>query len=317
MEWAASALDADEPVLRADALLLAGLLDAARGDHRRAQELVRAAIAVERPRGPVDGSRDPSAALARLAIATGRPEEALAATEAAWRLVEAKGLWLWAAEIAPLRVRALLEEGRVGEATRAARAFEAGICGLDAPVATAARLLIAALLARAGGDLAGAAGHFEEAGAAWAALPRPYDALLAREAAAGCRLAGGERDRAVDVLREVFDGLTGLGATGDADRVRHSLADVGVRVGARVGRPGYGDRLSPRELDVVRLLVEGRTSAQIARVLGLSPRTVEKHVLSAMRKRGAPSRTALAVVAVESGDVPLPGNAPQPPTLTG
>jgi DNA-binding CsgD family transcriptional regulator len=84
-----------------------------------------------------------------------------------------------------------------------------------------------------------------------------------------------------------------------------------------VGRPGYGDRLSPRELDVVRLLVEGRTSAQIARVLGLSPRTVEKHVLSAMRKRGAPSRTALAVVAVESGDVPLPGSAPQPPTLTG
>ncbi|MEU1593319.1 AAA family ATPase [Streptomyces sp. NPDC005708] len=317
MEWAASALDADEPVLRADALLLAGLLDAARGDHRRARELVRAAIAVERPRGPVDGSRDPSAVLARLAIAAGRPGEALAATDAAWRLVEAKGLWLWAAEIAPLRVRALLEEGRVGEATRAARAFETGTYGLDAPVATAARLLIAALLARAGGDLAGAAGHFEEAGAAWAALPRPYDALLAREAAAGCRLAGGERDRAVDVLREVFDGLTGLGATGDADRVRHSLADVGVRIGARVGRPGYGDRLSPRELDVVRLLVEGRTSAQIARVLGLSPRTVEKHVLSAMRKRGAPSRTALAVVAVESGDVPLPGNAPQPPTLTG
>uniref|UniRef100_UPI0013E31631 helix-turn-helix transcriptional regulator n=1 Tax=Actinacidiphila soli TaxID=2487275 RepID=UPI0013E31631 len=274
-------------------------------------------ISVGRPRGPADGSRDPSAVLARLAIAAGRPGEALAATDAAWRLVEAKQLWLWAAEIAPLRVRALLEDGRVGEAARTAEAFTAGTSGLDAPVARAARLLTAALLARAGGDLTGAAGHFEEAGAAWTALPRPYDALLAREAAAGCRLAAGERDRAVGVLREVFDDLTALGATGDADRVRRSLADEGVRVGARVGRPSYGDQLSPRELDVVRLLVEGRTSAQIARVLGLSPRTVEKHVQAAMRKRDAPSRTALAVAAVESGDVPPPGSVPRPPTLTG
>jgi DNA-binding CsgD family transcriptional regulator len=305
-ERGALALDVDEPVVRADALLLAGLLDAARGDHRRAQERVRAAIAVGRPRGPADGSRDPSAVLARLAIAAGRPGEAVAATDAAWRLVGAKGLWLWAAEIAPLRVRALLEEGRVGEAARAAEAFAAGTRGLDAPLATAARLLTAALLARADGDLTGAAGLFEEAGAAWAALPRPYDMLLAREEAAGCRLAAGERDRAVGVLLEVFGDLTALGASGDADRVRRTLTDEGVRVGARVGRPGYGDQLSPRELDVVRLLVEGRTSAQIARVLGLSPRTVEKHVHSAMRKREAPSRTALAVAAVESGDVPRP-----------
>jgi DNA-binding CsgD family transcriptional regulator len=108
------------------------------------------------------------------------------------------------------------------------------------------------------------------------------------------------------VFREVFDGFLALGATGDADRVRRVLADEGVRAGRQVGRPSYGDQLSPRELDVVRLLVEGRTSAQIARVLGLSPRTVEKHVHSAMRKREAPSRTALAVAAVKSGDVPPP-----------
>jgi DNA-binding CsgD family transcriptional regulator len=68
---------------------------------------------------------------------------------------------------------------------------------------------------------------------------------------------------------------------------------------------------------VVRLLVEGRTSAQIARVLGLSPRTVEKHVLSAMRKRDAPSRTALAVAAVKSGDVPPPGEVASPGTFIG
>jgi DNA-binding CsgD family transcriptional regulator/tetratricopeptide (TPR) repeat protein len=309
--WAALALDADEPALRTDALLLTGLLDGARGDHRRAQERIRAAIAVGRPRGPADGSRDPVTVQARLAIAAGRPEEALAATDAAWRLVEAKGLWLWAAEIAPLRVRALVAVGRAADAARAAEAFTAGTAGLDAPPVTAARRLTEARLALADGEPAAAAELFEKAAAAWAALPRPYDAALARESAAGCLLAAGRRDRAVDVLREVFGDLTALGATGDADRVRRTLADGGVRVGRRVGRPGYGDRLSPRELDVVRLLVEGRTSAQIARALGLSPRTVEKHVLSAMRKRDVPSRTALAVAVVESGDVPAPRRFPE------
>jgi len=311
--WKDSALVADEPVLRADALLLAGLLDAARGDHGQAQDRVDAAIAVARPRSPADGTRDPAAVLARLAIAAGRPDHALTATDTAWRLIQAKGLWLWAAEHAPLRVRALLECGRAAEAAHAASAFTEGTRGLDAPVAVAAQRLTAALLSRAGGDLTGAAALFDEAAAAWTSMPRPYDALLAREAAAGCRRAAGERDHAVAVLREVFGGLTVLGAAGDAERVRRVLAAEGVRVAARGGRPGYGDRLSPRELDVVRLLVEGRTSGQIARVLGLSPRTVEKHVHSAMRKRDAPSRTALAVAAVESGDVPAPGGTPRVP----
>ncbi|BBA98509.1 putative LuxR family transcriptional regulator [Actinacidiphila reveromycinica] len=316
--WAATALDAGEPVLRADALLLTGQLDAARGRHREAAEKTRSAAATGRPRGPADGFRDPSAVLARLALAAGRPAEALAATDAAWRLVEAKGLWLWAAEIAPPRVRALLQEGRAGEAADAAGAFAAGTRGLDAPMATAARLLAEALLARDGGEPLAAAGLFEEAAAAWEVLPRPYDALLAREAAARCRLAAGPGGPAgapaVGALREVFAGLTALGAAGDAERVRGALAEAGARVGGRAGRPGYGDRLSPRELDVVRLLVEGRTSAQIARVLGLSPRTVEKHVQAAMRKRGAPSRTALAVAAVESGDVPPAARRRPPPS---
>jgi DNA-binding CsgD family transcriptional regulator/tetratricopeptide (TPR) repeat protein len=307
--WTAAALDADEPALRADALLLAGLFDDARGEHERGLERARAAIAVGRPRGAADGSRDPSAVLARLAIAAGRPGQALVATDAAWQLTETKGLWLWAAEIAPLRVRALLEDGRQEEAVRAVEHFQAGTRDLDAPLATAARKLTTALLVRAGGDPGGAAGLFEEAATVWAALPRPYDTLLAREAAAGCHLAAGDRDLAVGVFREVFDGFLALGATGDADRVRRVLADEGIRAGRQVGRPSYGDQLSPRELDVVRLLVEGRTSAQIARVLGLSPRTVEKHVHSAMRKREAPSRTALAVAAVKSGDVLPPRGA--------
>ncbi|MCX5338837.1 response regulator transcription factor [Streptomyces atratus] len=61
--------------------------------------------------------------------------------------------------------------------------------------------------------------------------------------------------------------------------------------------------MSPRELDVVRLLVGGRTNREIAGVLILSPKTVARHVEAAMRKLEVSSRTALAVKVVEAGVV--------------
>jgi DNA-binding NarL/FixJ family response regulator len=75
------------------------------------------------------------------------------------------------------------------------------------------------------------------------------------------------------------------------------------------GRPGYGNRLSPRELEVARLLVEGLTNRQIADVLMVSAQTIASQVKSAMRKLDVTSRTALAVRVVESG---LVGNLTAP-----
>jgi DNA-binding NarL/FixJ family response regulator len=66
------------------------------------------------------------------------------------------------------------------------------------------------------------------------------------------------------------------------------------------GRPGYGDRLSPREREVVRLVAGGQTNREIAQSLVLSLRTVDSHLQSAMRKLHVTSRTELAVTAVEA-----------------
>lgn len=58
----------------------------------------------------------------------------------------------------------------------------------------------------------------------------------------------------------------------------------------------WGDvGITNREADVLALLVEGLANKQIAARLHLSPRTVEKHVESLLRKTGARSRTELAV----------------------
>ncbi len=68
------------------------------------------------------------------------------------------------------------------------------------------------------------------------------------------------------------------------------------------GRAGsVVERLTEREADVLRLVVEGLTGKQIAARLVLSPRTVENHVQNTLRKVGVPNRAALVRYAIEHG----------------
>ena len=60
-------------------------------------------------------------------------------------------------------------------------------------------------------------------------------------------------------------------------------------------------RLTEREADVLRLVVEGLTARQIAARLVLSPRTVEHHIQRVLRRLGVPNRAALVRRAVENG----------------
>jgi len=65
----------------------------------------------------------------------------------------------------------------------------------------------------------------------------------------------------------------------------------------RRGAPA--DELTPRELDVLRLLAKGNTNRQIAELLGLSVRTVENHRANLMGKLGVSSRVELVNYAEE------------------
>jgi DNA-binding NarL/FixJ family response regulator len=58
--------------------------------------------------------------------------------------------------------------------------------------------------------------------------------------------------------------------------------------------------LTPRERDVLRLLVEGHGDAEIAKQLGLSRRTVSEHVSNLLKKFGVATRVALIVRAGSS-----------------
>ena len=59
--------------------------------------------------------------------------------------------------------------------------------------------------------------------------------------------------------------------------------------------------LTQRELDVLRLIVDGQPDREIAETLFISPRTVTTHVTNILNKLGVNSRSAAVAYAVRNG----------------
>ena len=118
------------------------------------------------------------------------------------------------------------------------------------------------------------------------------DVLAAvRAGARGYLVADGDPGALADALRRTAEGEAVFGA---------GLAEVVLEEYSRPADPAQV-RLTPREADVLRLVVEGLTARQTATRLVLSPRTVENHVQRVLRRLGLPNRAALVRYAVENG----------------
>lgn len=74
---------------------------------------------------------------------------------------------------------------------------------------------------------------------------------------------------------------------------------------ARVNDYGPLSKLTPREMEVLELIGQGLTGAEIAKHLHRSERTVQTHRISLGRKLGMPNRVELARIAIASGLAPL------------
>jgi DNA-binding NarL/FixJ family response regulator len=126
----------------------------------------------------------------------------------------------------------------------------------------------------------------------WRDLDAPYDAARARVLVGlACRAMHDEdsAEMELDAARQSFDRL---GAGPDLVRVEALTA------AAAPDRPGG---LSPRELEVLRLVAAGRTNQAIAAELFLSDRTVARHVSNIFVRLGVGSRTAAAAWAYQHG----------------
>ena len=69
-------------------------------------------------------------------------------------------------------------------------------------------------------------------------------------------------------------------------------------VPAWASAPSRSAGLSPREWDVLALIITGRSDRVIAARLGISPNTVHKHVTTILDKLGARSRSQAIAVAL-------------------
>jgi len=78
-------------------------------------------------------------------------------------------------------------------------------------------------------------------------------------------------------------------APADADPAPEHVAEP---VGTRTGAPVLvaAEALSPRELDVLKLIAAGDSNKLIARAYDLSPHTVKRHVANILDKLGVQSR---------------------------
>lgn len=281
-----------------EALMVAGLVNAVRGEPDLAAKMLAKAQAETFRCCIYEIGVEAAAGLARLHLAQGRPGDSLTVTDLPMRVVADKGIWFWAADLLPARIDALAAFGRIAEAASLVDRCAGWMDGRDIPLGGAGLLASRAGLAQARGEHAEAARLFAAAQAAYGQLPRPYFALLCTERAGTSLLASGRRDDGLAALSRAARGLAELGASSDQARVQRNLREHGAPAG-RPGRRGYGDQLSPRETDVATLVVDGLTNRDIAERLFLSPRTVARHVDSAMRKLGVTSRTALAVRVVQ------------------
>ncbi len=111
-----------------------------------------------------------------------------------------------------------------------------------------------------------------------------------RAGATGYVMSTAGPDEVVDAVRRLARGESAYSA---------GLAVVVLE--AR-GEPAEADvHLTERETDVLRMVVEGFTSRQIATRLVLSPRTVDNHVQRLLQKLPVGNRAALVRYAIEHG----------------
>jgi DNA-binding CsgD family transcriptional regulator/tetratricopeptide (TPR) repeat protein len=236
----------------------------------------------------------PVANLADVALLRGDPELAATLAEqavAGWR--EAGYLW----GIAQALGTAAAAASERGDQVRAARLYDETLTlWLESDDGRG----IAGTLAGIAG-VANRRGHSERAarllGAAWGVAESLGVRYLAHHVHAE-RVLAATRSQLDDHL---FDTAW---TEGQAPSTEQAVAEARrlLVVATSVSAPDRpSPRLSPRELDVLRLLVAGHHDREIAAALRISPRTIQTHVASLFAKFGVNSRVEVTAIAVRRG----------------
>jgi DNA-binding CsgD family transcriptional regulator len=253
-----------------DVLRIRGKLDEAEAAYRQAAE----------------HGHEPQPGLALAWLARGRTTAAISAVRRL--LAEAPDpvhrSWMLPAAVEVLISARLVDEARQSSDELAGIASAFGNSAVRAMAAYAA-----ANVELASGKLEDALSHARESCRLWSDVGAPYETARARVLVARALRELSDEDSATTEFAVAHRAFAEMGAAPAAKEVDRLLGRA---------RPAG---LTERELEVLKLVAEGRSNPDIARVLVLSHKTVERHLSNIFTKLDVPSRTAAAAYAHEHG----------------
>jgi DNA-binding CsgD family transcriptional regulator/tetratricopeptide (TPR) repeat protein len=150
------------------------------------------------------------------------------------------------------------------------------------------------------GRSAGLRDAWDQAAVGWAAVSEPYPLAQTLLHAAESAIACGDRDGAAERLQRAADLAARLGAHPLAEEIAILARRARIRITSDEGEQAAagGDfGLTGRELEVLRLVVAGRSNREIAAELVISPKTASVHVSNILGKLDAASRGEAAAKA--------------------
>ena len=197
-----------------------------------------------------------------------------------------------------LKVRACLDLGHLDDAKPAVAELHSIAEESQTAPLRARASFVAGLLAARTGDATQARTHLEDAVDLFNASGAPFETGRARVELA--RLLGtlGRHDAAAAEARRAIDDLTPLGASLELSRAR-AVLDSLPAVPAPPGEDRKG--LTPREIEVLRLISDGLNNQAIAERLFISEHTVHRHVANTLTKLNVSSRSAAVAQAGKLG----------------
>ncbi|MCR4266911.1 LuxR family transcriptional regulator [Nitratireductor sp. ZSWI3] len=229
---------------------------------------------------------EPQPGLALLRLAESRIDAAVAAIR---RVMDATTDEMRRIRLLPAHIEIMLAASEIDEARRACGELEDMAQGYGTELLDILAAEARGATELAEGEAQAAAVWLRRAIEGWLRVDAPHDAARARVAMGlACRTLGDDDGALLEwqAARAVFQQL---GAVPDLSRVDTLLG----------ARPHEAGGLSPRELQVLRLVAAGKTNRQIADELQLSGKTVDRHVSNIFNKLDVPTRAAATAWAYE------------------